>query len=409
MSRHTFFNRIKDVILKALPAHESQMPDNLPRMPSQPPETEVVVEEPALQKIKAQLKQTSKISEEITKEQLNFEAKTYQLEAMQQNAQFRRDIVGIIYMNKLTKEQHLSESSMILNVPQIIVKIKAIQATKGRYSLSNIPGILRATVIINSQDDVEPVITSFEKKGYRIWEHNIFNLFESEKPGFKECLIRVHRGEGDNLIKEVSLITEEMYQAKNYFGYSPSDLEEDVLARFNLLSQDEDIKLRDKFLSAIKSNMEMFYEDNGKVEPTADDASTGADGTPDNSSFKNNPPNPANPKKSNSISFSDLFPNLGIRSLRESLKAIWQPISAKFSSSSEEKPNSDELAIAIERILSSIVTPVKDDHKSLTKSISQDNIFMQIKKSHLTTKPPKRRNKLISRLADNIREHETEV
>lgn len=409
MSGQTFIKRIKDVLLKALPGNEPQIPVNLPQNPPQPPESGQVVEEPALQKIKAQLKQTSKLSEEITKEQLELEAKSYQLEAMQQNAQFRRDIVGIIYMNKLTKEQHLSESSMILNVPQIIVKIKATQATKGRYSLSNIPGILRATVIINSEDDVEPVIKSFEKKGYRIWEHNVFNLFESEKPGFKECLIRVHRGEGDNLIKEVSLITEEMYQAKNYFGYSISDLEDEVISRFNLISQDEDIKSRDKYLSAIKRNMELFYEDNGKVEPTADDESTGADGTPDNSSFKNSPPNPANPKKSSSSSFSDLFPNLGIRSLRESLKAIWQPISAKFSSSSEEKPNSEELAAAIERILSSIVTPVKDDHKSLTKSIGQDNIFTQIKKSHLTTKPPKRKNKLISRLADNIRKHETEV
>lgn len=79
--------------------------------------------------------------------------------------------------------------------------------------------ILRSTIIVeNPNATLSNIVKSFEKRGYKIWNNDITNRYIDGSAGYKDIAIKLVKGDNDEIVKEIQIMTPNMYKAKYELG-----------------------------------------------------------------------------------------------------------------------------------------------------------------------------------------------
>jgi hypothetical protein len=214
--------------------------------------------------------------------------------------------------------------------------------------------LLRTTLVINSPSQFTDIKQSLEKKGYKIWNDDVENLYDKKGAGYKHIAMKIVKGDNDEVVKELLLMRPNMLEAKFALGHDLYDIDKNIITAFPRIQSDPDLKTNaEKFKNALLEISKRFYESAYYRDLESESAESRIDDVSANEPY----PAQEDKNKNKSSSLSSAEPKRLALEVKSSLKRAIQPILAKFRNSSGVSENSPDLASAIALILSSIVQP----------------------------------------------------
>ena len=305
-------------------------------------------------------------------------ADNYIREAKAQLNPFLQDLDEISKENELEEMSHTYHSKAVKKKESIINKFERNEAKGRSYKNNELSDTLRGTIVIKNPGQYDAIMKSLDKRGYRVWKDDIVNLFEDKKPGYKHIAVKLWKGEGDSVIKELMLITPKMYEAKKGFGHDVYDIEKniDIMLGSKINENHKLYPELIKYKQAMKDITNRFYMRAYK----ADMSSSGLDSDASSSAE----PETSTSKSSRKDSFGySAPPKRMIRSLRSSLKTLLQFASASLTNSSGDMFNLADSSEAINSTLGSIINPTKNVMKMFASKVvnlyksNKQNVIIQ--------------------------------
>lgn len=335
---------------------------------------------------RAEQKQERRINPETEKrkaekiQEHNRLAENYIREANAQKDEYLQDLDEISKENGLEAMSHKYRNLAVKGKESILNKFERNEVKGKPEANLQLTDVLRGTIQIKNPNQYKSLMESFKERGYEIWNDDITNLYEDNKPGYKHIAVKLVKGKDDPVIKEIIFITPKMYEAKYGFGHDLYDLEKNI-----------DIGLGKKvreghrmypMLMQFKQNvrrianefyMRAYYADQKLFSDSSSSASTEAPIAP---------PEAQTSKNSRRLSSGySVPPKRLIRVLRSSLKAMLQPLSQSSINSSGDIFNLADSSAAIDSSLSSIVNPTKNIVKKYASNVM--NLFKSKKSTNM--------------------------
>ena len=164
--------------------------------------------------------------------------------------------------------------------------------------------MLRSTILVDDPNTkLQSILESFEKRGYKVWNDDITNRYTDGSSGYKDIAIKFTTGDGDNVVKELQIMTPNMQKAKYELGghdlYNKrrtlNVIDPETRQQAKLLDEQMAKLYNDAYeadLAAMKASSEISSPSNtasrgGKVLPSESTATTEPSGLSD--TFTNTP------------------------------------------------------------------------------------------------------------------------
>jgi hypothetical protein len=109
-------------------------------------------------------------------------------------------------------------------VEEKAVKVNEERAASKYMIRGYFSDVLRTTLIIDTPETGLRVVDAMRSKGYEIWTNplsgrpDLENLYEDANQGYKHVVVKLVKGEGDAVVKELQMITAAMQKAKHDLG-----------------------------------------------------------------------------------------------------------------------------------------------------------------------------------------------
>ncbi len=308
-------------------------------------------------------------------------ANQYIDQAKAQKERYLQDLDEVSAENQLEEISYRYIANAIKSKGSILNKFERNEAKGQPQKNYKLTDVLRGTIIIKKPDQFNAIMDSLKKRGYEVYNNDINNLYEDKTPGYKHIAIKLTRGKGDGLVKELLLMTPAMYEAKFGFGHDLYDLDKNIdIALGNKIPEGHKLFphlagfKQDVFRIANAFYAKAYEADMKGEELNNYDSETSA-------AASSEPPLTQVSKKTRRSS-SSIFsapPKRLIRELRSSLKAIWQPLSASLRQSSGDIFSLADSSASIDSTLSSIVNPTKNIIKKYAGKVSNLKKSFKIK------------------------------
>ena len=129
-----------------------------------------------------------------------------------QKQQFVDDVRAITAENDGIPNEAFFDTAVKTNVERINQKIKD---KNGRAPTD----MLRSTIMVKDPNtSLDSIIKSFEDRGYKIWNNDITNRYTDGSTGYKDIALKLVKGDNDNIVKEIQIMTPNMQKAKYELG-----------------------------------------------------------------------------------------------------------------------------------------------------------------------------------------------
>ena len=132
--------------------------------------------------------------------------------ASSQRDQFVDDVRAITAENNGIPNEAFFDTAVKTNIDRINQKI----TDKGGKAPTD---ILRSTIMVTDPNgSVDRIIKSFEDRGYKIYNNDITNRYTDGSTGYKDIALKFVKGDNDNIVKEIQIMTPNMQKAKYELG-----------------------------------------------------------------------------------------------------------------------------------------------------------------------------------------------
>lgn len=282
--------------------------------------------------------------------------------AKAQQDRFLMDIDDIARDNNLDPMGYKYKNQSIIPKEKLINKFQKNERDGNFEDNLNINGVLSGLIVVKSPNATGKIKKGLEDKGYVIEKDLTKDLYDDETPGYKQISLFVSLGENDDSIKELKLITPEMYKAKYIYGTEIEEIKDNVYENLGKrIHKDHNLYPHyQSFLKNIERITNDFYKKAYELDVNSSSKSKDASSSParENSSSKDN---------NFSVSISTP-PKRLMRELRSSLKAISQPLLAAASNDSGSVFNFSASGVSTSNNLFSILNPSKNVKENLQKT-----------------------------------------